>query len=172
MNVGKNRPVTFAPQLGHQCAEPRRFRLDCIARERWGGRLLLRSCWTVHLMRWIRTNRRWSTYFALAAMALQLVLSFGHLHLDKLASGSAITSVAAAKAPSSQQNPDQHPANEADDYCAICANIHLASSSFLPSAPLLPVPFAFRTIEHFGNIAFISVSPQRAAFQSRAPPLA
>jgi hypothetical protein len=104
-------------------------------------------------------------------MALQLVLSFGHLHLERLASGSAITSVAAAKAPSSQQNSDQHPANEADDYCAICATIHLASSSFLPDAPRLPVTFASRTIEHFGYFNFIFVSPQRAPFQSRAPPL-
>jgi hypothetical protein len=105
-------------------------------------------------------------------MALQLVLSFGHLHLERFASGTAIASVAASKAPSSQQNPAQHPANEADDYCVICANIHLASSSFVPDAPLLQVPFASRTIEHFGYFTFIFVSLQRAAFQSRAPPLA
>jgi hypothetical protein len=104
-------------------------------------------------------------------MALQLVLSFGHLHLEKLASSSAVTSVAVAKAPSSQQNPDRHPANEADDYCAICATIDLASSSFLSDAPLLPVQFASRAIKHFGYFNFIFVSPQRAAFQSRAPPL-
>jgi hypothetical protein len=104
-------------------------------------------------------------------MSLRLVLSFGHIHLEKLASGSAIASVTASKAPSSQQNPVQHPANEADGYCAICATIHLASSSFLPDAPLLPAPLASRVIEHF-YINFIFVSPQRAAFQSRAPPLA
>jgi hypothetical protein len=105
-------------------------------------------------------------------MALQLVLSFGHIHLEKLASGSAIASVAASKAPWPQQNPVQHPANEAGDYCAVCATIHLASSSFLPDAPLLRAPPASRVIEHFGYINFIFVSPQRAAFQSRAPPLA
>jgi hypothetical protein len=105
-------------------------------------------------------------------MTLQLVLSFGHIHLEKLASNSVVASVAASKAPSSQQNPAQHPANEADDYCAICATIHLTSSSFLPDAPLLPVPFASQTIEHFSYFTFIFVSPQRAAFQSRAPPLA
>jgi hypothetical protein len=105
-------------------------------------------------------------------MALQLTLSFGHIHLDKFVSGSAIVSEAASKAPSSQQNPAQHPANGADDYCAICANIHLASSSFVPDAPLLPLPFASRTIEHFGSLNFFFVLPQRAAFQSRAPPLA
>jgi hypothetical protein len=105
-------------------------------------------------------------------MALQLVLSFGHLHLEKFASGTGVTSVAASKAPWSQQNPAQHPTNEADDYCAICANIHLASSLFVPDAPLLPVQFASRTIEHSGSFNFFFVSPQRAAFQSRAPPLA
>jgi hypothetical protein len=124
-------------------------------------------------MRWIgRTNRRWSTWLALAAMALQLVLSFGHIHLEKPASGSVIASVTTFKAPSSQQIPTQHPANEAEDFCAICKTIHLASSSFLPDAPLLPVPFASRTIEHFGSFNFIFVLPQRAVFQSRAPPLA
>jgi hypothetical protein len=104
-------------------------------------------------------------------MALQLALSFGHIHLEKFASGTAVASVAASQAPSPQQNPAQHPANEANDYCAICATIHLASSSFLPDAPLLPVQFASRTIEHFGYFNFIFVSQQRAAFQSRAPPL-
>jgi hypothetical protein len=105
-------------------------------------------------------------------MTLQLVLSFGHIHLERLSSGSAIASEAASKVPSSQQNPAQHPANEADHYCAICATIHLASSSLTPDAPLLPVPLAARTIEHFGFSTFIFVSPQRAAFQSRAPPVA
>jgi hypothetical protein len=104
-------------------------------------------------------------------MALQLVLSLGHIHFEKLASGSAIASVVASKAPSSQQNPAHHPANDADDFCAICATIHLASSSFLPDAPLWPAPFASRTIEHFSYFNFTFVLPQRAAFQSRAPPL-
>ena len=105
-------------------------------------------------------------------MALQLVLSFGHIHLEKLATDSAIASIAAANAPSPQQSPSQHPAGEADDYCAICAAVHLTASSLLPDAPLLPVPFASQTIEHSGYFNFTFVSPQRAAFQSRAPPLA
>jgi hypothetical protein len=105
-------------------------------------------------------------------MALQLILSFGHIHLEKFASGSAIASVAASKAPSSQQNPTQHPTNEADHFCSICATIHLASSSFLPHALLLPVPFSSRAVEHLSYFNFTFVSPPRAAFQSRAPPLA
>jgi hypothetical protein len=105
-------------------------------------------------------------------MTLQLALSFGHIHLENLASGSTVASLAASKAPSSERNPAHHPAHEANDFCAICATIHLASSSFLPDAPLLPAPSASRTIEHSGFFSFILGSPQRAAFQSRAPPLA
>jgi hypothetical protein len=123
-------------------------------------------------MRWVRTNRLYGGWLALAALTLQVVLSFGHIHLDGIRQESPAITVAASKAPSSQQNPAQHPANEAGDFCAICATIHLASSSFLPDAPLLPVPFASRTIEHFGNFTLVFVSPQRAAFPSRAPPLA
>ena len=123
-------------------------------------------------MRWARTRQRCGSWLALAAIALQLVLSFGHIHLEKFTSGSAIPSMAASKAPSSQQNPAQHPANEADNYCAICATIHLASTSFLPNAPLLSMPFASRAIEHFRYFSFNSISPRRAAFQSRAPPVA
>jgi hypothetical protein len=122
-------------------------------------------------MNWLRNNRRCASTLAVAAMALQLVLSFGHIHLEKLASGSAIATVAASKAPTSQQNPAQHPANATDDFCAICATIHFVSSSLLPDAALLPVPFASRTIEHFGYFNFILTLPQRAAFRSRAPPI-
>jgi hypothetical protein len=104
-------------------------------------------------------------------MTLQLVLSFGHIHLEHLAGRSVVVGVAST-APSPQQDPAQHPANEAGDFCAICATIHLVSSSFLPDAPLLPVPLTSRAVEHVGNFTFVFVAAQRAAFQSRAPPLA
>jgi hypothetical protein len=74
--------------------------------------------------------------------------------------------------PAPQPSPAQHPFNDADDYCAICATIHLVSSLFLPDAPQLPVPFVSHTLEHFDYDTFVFIPPQRAAFQSRAPPLA
>jgi Protein of unknown function (DUF2946) len=106
-------------------------------------------------------------------MVLQLVISFGHIHLENLGgAGGGFVSVAASKALFAHQDPTGHPANEADDYCPICAVTHLASSSFLPDAPVLPVPFAFRRIEHFAPFAVVFISPRRVLFQSRAPPLA
>jgi len=123
-------------------------------------------------MHWVRPNRRFGSWLALVALALQIALSFGHVHLDGVRAGSSVDRITSAKAPSAPPSPGQHPTNDADDYCAICATIHLASTSFLPDAPQLPVPFVSQTVEHFHHVAFISVARQRTPFQSRAPPLA
>ena len=120
-------------------------------------------------MHWVRTNRRFGSWLALAALALQLALSFGHVHLIPTRRFYRWIN---AKAPGSPPSPAQHPANDADDYCAICATIHLASTSFLPDAPQLPVLLVSQTIEHFHHVAFVAVARQRTPFQSRAPPLA
>ena len=120
-------------------------------------------------MRWLRANLRLGSRLGLAALTLQLILSFGHMHLEGISGGS--TAEFTGQLPASQPSPIQHPTNQAEYYCAVCAIIHLASSSFPQDAPLLPVPHASRTIEHIGHFSFVFVSPQRAAFQSRAPPL-
>jgi hypothetical protein len=105
-------------------------------------------------------------------MALQLALSFGHLHLDRIAPTPAALVVAGAISSGHPSSPAHYPANDSDDYCAICATIHLASTSFLSKAPALPLPFAVQVVQHFNRVAFIVTTPRRTAFQSRAPPLA
>jgi hypothetical protein len=116
----------------------------------------------------IRNNRRFGGWLALFALAVQLALSFGHVHLDGIRGDTdARISLISERSPAS---PAQHPGNDAD-YCAICATIHLASSSFLPDAPQLPVLFVSQTIEHSDYVAFVFVAAQRTAFQSRAPPI-
>ncbi len=114
-------------------------------------------------MRWVRTKRRSASWLALAAMALQLVLSFGHLHLDLAASMRKPRRSRTAKTAVVPTTPAQHPANDSDDYCAICATIHLTSTTFLPDAPQLPVPFVSQALEHFSYAAFIFIAPQRTA---------
>ena len=121
-------------------------------------------------MRWVRCHKRFGGWLALAALALQMVVSFGHVHLDGLARTSTI--VVAAAAPGSPSLPDHQPGNEADDYCAICATIYLAANSFVPQAPQLALPFVSQTIEHVDRVAVVFIAPRRAPFQSRAPPLA
>ncbi len=115
-----------------------------------------------------RLRTRFGSWLALFALAVQLVLSFGHVHVHEI--GSTTAQLAGTHAPGAPSSPD-HPANDADDYCAICAIVHLASTTFLPEPVQLPLPFVTRTVEHIDRVTTIFVTPHRSYFQSRAPPL-
>ncbi len=121
-------------------------------------------------MRWFY-NRRFANWLALAALALQLVVSFGHVHLDGVHRASPALGLSGSGAQASQL-PAPHPGNDADDdYCAICATIFLAATTFLAPAPQLPVPSVSQTIERFDHVPVVFIASRRAPFKSRAPPL-
>ena len=120
-------------------------------------------------MQWFRAKLKAGARLALFALMVQIALSFGHLHLGNFRQ--AVPSLASASTQSTSSAPTQ-PASHADDYCAICATIHLTAISFLPPAPQLRVPFVARSVEHFNSAAVVFIAPRRAPFQSRAPPLA
>lgn len=122
-------------------------------------------------MRSVPRCRRIASWLALGALVLQLVLSFGHVHLDGRYGANAGASISGFAA-NAQPQPAPQPGDHDDDYCAICASIYLAATSFVPQAPPLPVPFVSRPIEHFGSAPIAFVAPRRTPFQSRAPPLA
>jgi hypothetical protein len=110
-------------------------------------------------------------WLALTALALQLVLSFTHVHFEG-AYGVHYRTAAAGATFEAYKLSVPDPADAGDNYCAICASIYLVASSVLPEAPQLPVVFAFRTIERGDQVAFTILVPRRTLFQSRAPPLA
>jgi len=119
----------------------------------------------------VPSGRRFASWLALFALALQLALSFGHVHVSGIATPA--VKVAGTHAPSSSPgSPPAHPADDADDYCAICATIYLASTTFLPPAVRLPVFFVWRPVEHVVTTTTIFAAPRRTFFQSRAPPFA
>jgi hypothetical protein len=121
---------------------------------------------------WVRRHRRHGAVLALIALALQIAVAFGHVHLRALAQNPHATSAQPiALADSKSHAPAQIPADN-DDYCAICASIFLASSAFAPAPPQLLVPTNFERVEHSLTLARpLSVS-LRLAFRSRAPPVA
>jgi hypothetical protein len=94
-------------------------------------------------MQWFRANLKAGARLAIFALAVQIALSFGHVHLGSLAH--AVPSLASATQ-SSPGAPTPPPARDADNYCAICATIHLTGSSFLPEEPQLPFLFASREL--------------------------
>ena len=118
-------------------------------------------------MQWFRAKRSPSGYAALFALALQLALSFGHLHLGELALGKT-TLAAAANAPDSQAPPGTVP--DRDEVCAICAIISLSGALLISDAPTL----VFAGVQQealFPDLLAVLVSdPTRAQFQARAPP--
>ena len=121
---------------------------------------------------WIRRHRRHGAVLALIALALQIAIAFGHVHLTALAQNPHATSTQrAALADTKSHAPAQIPADH-DDYCAICASIFLASSAFTSAPPQLLVPANFETVEHCFNVARPFAESPRLAFRSRAPPVA
>lgn len=118
------------------------------------------------MMRWFRTNRICGGRLALFALAVQFILSFGHVHgLGHSAPVAVATAHGNAGAPNPSPNkPDS------DDYCAICATISLLSGSVDVVPPQLVLPVASYAVEHADRIAVAIILPRRAPFQSRAPP--
>jgi hypothetical protein len=113
-------------------------------------------------------TRQCGAYLALAALALQLALSFGHLHArDISASGIA---VAKADTVGSWQSPSK--LADDGDLCPVCFSGFLLSTSFVPDAPQPPVAFAFESIDRlFARTIALVAAIRRTPFQPRAPPL-
>ena len=124
-------------------------------------------------MRWFRSNIRFGSRLALFALALQIVLSFGHVHLYDLPPGVGGTVVAASAGTDGPTRAPAHkPGVPVDPGCAICALIQLASTSTPSVAPVLPPPtmVGHVTLAAPEPVALASSPP--ALFRARAPPLA
>ena len=127
-------------------------------------------------MDWFRSRSKLGAYLALFALALQLALTFGHVHLDRAVPISADRStVAGADASNAAQVTPPDPTDRhdrADDRCPICTLIHLAGALVLAEPPSLPLPDISVRVPSEPPLAFDFPSPQRALFAARAPPTA
>jgi hypothetical protein len=132
--------------------------------------------WT---MRWVRTRSRSVSLLALLALAAQLALSFGHIHLrDVLGEAhAAVSTDAATLASSDEQRASAHDTDGShhehdDEYCAIYAINGLIGSAQHAEPPALQMP------THIGRArpALRYESPlaefHRLPFRARAPPFA
>jgi hypothetical protein len=124
-------------------------------------------------MRLRRSTRCFATWFALFALALQMVVSFGHIHLEGIARTDQARVAFAAAGHAPQSLLAQQPGDDDDDaYCPICASAYLTANSFVPGGPVLRTPSASSAVEHGKCGARVFVAQRRSGFQSRAPPLA
>jgi hypothetical protein len=139
-------------------------------------------------MKWFRSNIRLGSRLALCALAIQFLLSFGHFHgsaqaapvsakrlaLDSAHSnvvdGAAQTNASASVLP--RTSPGREPAGHANDDCAICAVMALASIMVGATPPDLTAPQATAFSYVAGEAGFVQRGSARVAFQPRAPPIA
>lgn len=119
-------------------------------------------------MKWFRDHIRNGAKLALFALAVQIVLSLGHLHLDEVhaaPSGSAIQTV---QAPS---GPDiDHQQHRVGVPCDVCAVMAMAGTALFTAPAILLLPeaaeIAFAAIKaEFDHLDAISGAPQ-----PRGPP--
>jgi hypothetical protein len=94
-------------------------------------------------MGWFRSKRGKFAWLAFFALACQFALTFGHIHLGNIRVISAALTASADSADVStggQSSPAQQtPTRLAQDFCAVCSNISLASTLVVPVSPT-PVP--------------------------------
>jgi len=112
---------------------------------------------------------------ALFALAVQMVLSFGHMHRDDLGlpplAGTDPTQFTSAATPGSQPPVGQHHQPASDDYCPICASIAVLATWIPALPPVLESPEPIRrvwvpVVAHHSSSTRIPLS-----FQARAPPV-
>ena len=116
---------------------------------------------------------RVGAWCALVAMALQLALTFGHVH--GRAGAAALSWIAA-------QGPVQGPAAPADgpriplkpliDHCATCAVIHMAGAGLAPAAISLPLPRPVTAARLSFSVTSEPSSSKAVRVCARGPPLA
>jgi len=129
-------------------------------------------------MRWFRSRSRLGAYLALFALAFQLAVSFGHVHLERIAPpsvGTGASALAGAQPSADDPKAPSKPAGRehpADDHCPICTLIHLAGALVPAEAPSLPLPTVFGRLRLELAAEFDLTASHAALFHARAPPIA
>ena len=120
-------------------------------------------------MAWFRTNRGIAAWLAFFALACQLSLTFGHVHVSlSLAGQAAVETSGTGDAPPPAQPKD--PVGTAGDVCAVCANISLVGALILPILAFLLAPALFTHVSGWSVAASVPASYRYQPFSARGPP--
>jgi hypothetical protein len=121
-------------------------------------------------MSWFRDRMKFGVQAALAALLIQFVASFVHLHLDHIgAQASVVNAVTANHTARGHQQSDGDFDHETG-ICDVCATLLLIASAQLSLPPVLPIPAPrYAMLE---SCLFAPALPDRSHvhFRSRAPP--
>ncbi|MBN8980301.1 MAG: DUF2946 domain-containing protein [Rhizobiales bacterium] len=119
-------------------------------------------------MFWLRSKAKSLSFVALFALALQLGLSFGHVHADRALAGK----TAVAGLLSSTSSDSGNDTDNRADLCAVCVTIAIANALIDSAPPVLPLPVVTTASDILPVAVASGASTTALGFQSRAPPIA
>jgi len=122
-------------------------------------------------MRWFRSNVRSGAWLALIAMALQLALTFGHLHL-RIASTASAQLAAKATITLPDGSPLPTKPRLVHDNCAVCTLIQMAGVAALVATAWLLLPALFASTRFTIRLEHKLAASPPLHFQARGPPIA
>jgi hypothetical protein len=129
-------------------------------------------------MTWIRRNIRPGTWLALMALALHLVMTFGHIHAEPFSPPPASMAAApviatdALAADDDDSTAERYRTLRAHHHCAVCTSIDLLGTSILPVRQMVPPR---RAVPGSGRLNPSDIAPpheRRSFSKARAPPSA
>jgi len=121
-------------------------------------------------MRWFRDNVRHGSWLALVAIAINLALSFGHVHVagqvsDRGLIAAVLGTTDHGKAPGHSDDP------QADYLCPICIASSAIANALASSPPAILLQLTATVVDRPIPPVRLAVLLPRAAFQSRGPPV-
>jgi hypothetical protein len=121
-------------------------------------------------MRWFRDNVRHGSWLALVAIAINLALSFGHVHVAGQVSDRGLIAAVLGvsdhgKAPGHSDDP------QTDVLCPICIASNAIANAMAASPPVILLQLDATVVDRPITPVRLAVSQPRAPFQSRGPPV-
>jgi hypothetical protein len=123
-------------------------------------------------MRFVRAHQTSGAWLALAALLVQFVVSFAHIHREDL-----VPVVPGSVLNGSWLNPalpddsrSRIPTRDRD-FCAICASITLVGSVVLPLPPTVVLTTVPRRIGLIERVIIVASTDRHRHFQARGPPV-
>jgi hypothetical protein len=127
-------------------------------------------------MRRVRANLRYGSWCALFAVAIHIIVSFGHAHrIDAFRQGEFLPRAAAVingQSAIDPGDPASKPIGLAFEYCAICAVINMGASMVPAEAPASAVPAIVSQVRFAPRADSGIRASGHLLFQARAPPFA
>jgi hypothetical protein len=125
-------------------------------------------------MGWFRSTQGGVAWLAVFALACQLLLSFGHIHLGAMNSGSPLWAGAIGRAGASTVVPPLSPQKNRsglpDEFCAVWANANLANNLVVPASPIVLPPGSITQLLPWSRAASVPISVPHLLFNARGPP--